>query len=398
MMGASRKQQVALLLSLALVGLQAKTQGPPGASMPPPEVTVCRVETTTVPVAYEYVGITQASKTVELRARIQGFIQSRNFNDGAYVKEGDLLFSIDPRSFEADLEIAAAQVDQAESRLHLAEQEVKRMQSVRQPGAITQSDLDVRLSEQANANAALKLARAQLAKAKLEVSYTKVVAPFTGYVEKALKEEGSLVDSGQNSLLTIMQQVDPLYVSFQVSESDFLAWKHEEKEGRQVLVGNMSKPSVSIMLLDGTPFSNEGILDFENTHLDLKTGTVELRATFENGEKTLKPGQFVKVRVAGWERPDSLVTPRRSVSQSPQGAYVYIVTQENKVEMRIVKTGPWAGENWVILEGLKEGEQVIVEGLTKVHTGMTITVAQPADKTQRSDSVVSDTAEVTPQS
>lgn len=370
---------VVAMLVTGIAFAAAYAQGPPGGKMPPPRVALATVEAKTVPVTYAYVGMTRPSRTVEVRARVQGFLESREFQEGAYLEEGVRLFTIDPRSFEADREIAAAQVEQAESRLHLAEQEVTRLQSVTQPGAITQRDLDQKIAERQSASAALRLAKAQLAKADLELSYTKVEAPLTGYVGKALKETGSLVDAGQNSLLTVMQQVDPIYVAFKVTESDYLTWKHEEKEGRLKRIHGGDDMEITITLLDGTPFDNKGLLDFEDIDLDPKTGTVELRATFENTERSLKPGQFVQVVVNGWERPDSLVVPQRAVGQSPQGAYVYVVDGENKVESRPVTTGAWSGSDWVILDGLKEGEQVIVEGLTKVRPGAEVTVAGPDD-------------------
>ena len=366
-----------VLLLAGLVAHTVEAQGPPGRELPPPQVTLGTVEIKTVDVAYEYVGMTQASKTVEVRARVQGFLETRDFLEGAYLKEGTRLFTIDPRSFKADREIAAAQVEQAESRLRLAEQEVKRMQSVRQPGAITQSDLDQKIAEQSSALAALRLAKAQLSKADLELSYATVTAPLTGFIGKAQKEIGSLVDANQNSLLTIMQQVDPLYVSFQVSESDFLTWKREEKSGQLVLAQGEKAPRVEMTLLDGGTFEHAGLLDFENVGLNTQTGTVELRATFKNEGNVLKPGQFVKVHLKGWQRPNAMTVPQRAVSQSPEGAYVYVVGSDSKAERRTVKAGAWAGQDWVVLDGLKEGEQVIVEGLTKVRPGSPV-VSAPA--------------------
>jgi len=369
-----------VLLLAGLVAHTVEAQGPRGLAVPPPQVTLGTVEIKTVPVVYEYVGMTQASKTVEVRARVQGFIETRDFLEGAYLKEGARLFTIDSRSFKADREIAAAQVEQAESRLRLAEQEVKRMQSVKQPGAIAQSDLDQRIAEQSSALAALRLAKAQLSKADLELSYATVTAPLTGFVGKAQKEIGSLVDGNQNSLLTVMQQVDPLYVSFQVSESDFLTWRREEKSGQLVLVQGERAPHVGITLLDGSPFENEGLLDFENVNLNTQTGTVELRATFKNEGNVLKPGQFVNVYLKGWQRPNTMAVPQRAVSQSPEGAYIYVVGSDSKAERRTIKVGTWAGQDWVVLDGLKEGEKVIVEGLTKVRPGSPV-VPVPASGT-----------------
>ena len=367
---------IVMVIAAGAPGTEA--QGPPGRNLPPPEVTLAPVELKTVPVTYEYVGLTQASKTVEVRARVQGFLETRDFQEGAYLNEGDRLFTIDPRSLKADREIAAAQVEQAEARLRLAEQEVKRLQSVTQPGAITQSDLDQKLAEQSTAAAALRLARAQLAKADLELGYTTVAAPLTGFVAKALKEIGSLVDSGQNSLLTVMQQVDPLYVSFQVTESDYLTWKREARNGQLVLPPELKTPEVQITLADGTPFDAVGALDFENVIFNTQTGQVEMRATFKNENRSLKPGQFAKVHLQGWQRPNALTVPQRAVGESPEGPYVYVVGGDNKAERRLVKLGTWAGDDWIVQDGLKEGERVIIEGLTKVRPGGVISTAPPA--------------------
>ena len=207
--------------------------GPPGAGgpPPPPAVSVITVEPQTLPVWFEYIGVTEASKVVEIRSRIQGFLESRDFEEGTRVDEGSRLFGIDRLPFEADVEVANAEVAQAETRLRLAEQEVKRLQSVTVPGAIAASDVDKQMAEQADAAAALRLAKAQLAKADLELGYTSISAPLDGYIGKALKEIGSLVDAGQNSLLAVMSQVDPMYASFRVSEREYLAWRNAASNG-----------------------------------------------------------------------------------------------------------------------------------------------------------------------
>ncbi len=346
-------------------------------AMPPPQVAVASAVTKTVAVSYEYVGTTAASKVVEIRARVQGFLDTRDFQEGSYLKEGTRLFTIDARSFKADREIAAAQVEEAAARLKLAEQELKRLQSVNKPGAVAQADLDQKASERTSAQAALQLAKAQLAKADLELSYTTIAAPLTGYIGKTMKEIGSLVDGNLNSLLAVMEQVNPIYVSFQVSENDFLAWKRAEKEGELQLADGVKAPYVEITLLDGTAYEHQGALDFENVGLDTQTGTVELRATFKNDARTLKPGQFVKVRLNGWQRPNALTVPQRAVGQSPEGAYVYVVGADSKAERRTVTVGPWSGVDWIILDGLKEGEQVIVEGLTKIRPGSEVVIGSP---------------------
>lgn len=352
-------------------------QGPPGGKKTPPQVGLAPAVVKTVPVSFEYVGLTEASKTVEVRARIQGFLDTREFQDGAFLEEGARLFSIDPRPFEADRDVAAAQVAQAEARLRLAEQELARLKAVRTPGAVAAADVDQREAEAAGAAASLRLAKAQLKKTELNLDYTKVDAPLTGFIGKAEKEAGSYVDSAQNSLLAVMWQVDPLYVTFKVSETDFLLWRRGEKEGALTLAGGRTVPDVAITLLDGTPFGGSGVLDYENTGVDTQTGTVELRATFKNGDRALKPGQFVKVRLSGWERPNVLTVPLRAVGQTPKGPVVFVVGPDSKAQERVVKTGEWAGDDWIILEGLEAGDQVIVEGLTKVREGAEVSTGPP---------------------
>jgi membrane fusion protein (multidrug efflux system) len=366
----------AFVLALALSCLAAAQ--PPG-EMPPPEVQVVTVEAQSLPVSFEYVGVTEASKTVEVRSRVRGFVEARAFDEGAEVAAGESLFTIGQRSFQADLDIAAAQVEQAESRLRLADQEVRRLQSVTEPGAIAQSDLDQRIAEQSNAAASLRLARAQLAKAELELGYTKVESPLDGYIGKALKEIGSFVDESQNSLLAIVWQVDPIYVSFQVSEREYLALRTQTEAG-ELTLQNAEPPHVAVTLLDGTELPQRGQIDFESAVVDIQTGTVEMRAVLENPNgngRALKPGQFVKASLRGWVRPNVLAVPQRAVGQGPQGAFLYVVDAQGKAEYRIVTPGPWSGDNWIIDNGLQPGERVIVEGLIKVQPGIPVTVVVP---------------------
>lgn len=365
------------LMLLMLGAGPIATAQPPHGAPPPPEVSVLTVSPATVPVSFSYVGVTEASKVVEVRSRIQGFLETRDFEEGAWIEAGTRLFTVDARSFEADLQVAQAQVEQAESRVHLAEQEVKRLRSVTVPGAIAESDLDKQVAEVNNATALLRLAKAQLAKAQLELGYTKIDAPLTGFIDKAEKEIGSLVDAGQNSLLTRMRQVDPMYVSFSVSEREFLAMRDAEARG-ELVVADGAEPYLEITLLDGKPYKLQGKLNFESSQVDINTGTVELRGDFQNPDQFLKPGQFVKARIGGWIRPNTITVPQRAVSQSPQGAYVYVVGPENKAELRIITPGEWVGKDWIVQSGLKEGEQVVVEGITKVQPGIVV-VPMPAD-------------------
>lgn len=346
----------------------------PGGPPPPPQVTFVVVEARSMPVSFDFVGVTEASKVVEVRARVRGFLETREFEEGAMIEEGTRLFLIDPKPFEADMEIAKARVAQAETRLTLAEKDVARLKSVTLPGAIAQSDLDKQLAEQSDAAAALSLAKAELAKAELELGYTQVSAPLTGFIGKAEKEIGSLVDLGTSGLLAVMHQVDPIYVSYQMTERDYLEWRSLEAEGGYT-VSDGEGPYLEITLLDGTTYPLRGKLDFESTTVDTSMGSVELRATFDNPERKLKPGQFVRAHMRGYLRPNAIAIPQRAVSESPQGSYVYVLKEDNTAELRIIEPGSWSGADWIIESGLAAGEKVIVDGVTKVQPGTAVTPA-----------------------
>lgn len=365
-----RKQYVMVLFSLCMAAWASAQGGPGMAPPPPPEVNYVEVQPRTVPLTFSFVGVTAPSKTVEVRARVRGFIESRDFVEGALVAPGDPLFTIDARPYEADRQVAQAQVEQAEARLRLAEQELKRLGDVAVPGAVAGTDIDRQQAERAAAAASLRLAKANLAKAELELSYTKVSAPIAGFIGKAEKELGALVDESQNSLLATVQQVDPIYVSVRVSERDFLAWRAAEAAGAQGLAGGA--PHMELTFEDGSVWPGEGKLNFEAAALDPSTGSVEIRAEFANPERKIKPGQFVTASLHGWQRMGALAVPQRAVGQAPQGSYVYVLAAQNVAEMRMVTPGPWSGSDWIIEQGIAAGDKVLVDGTIKVRPGAAV--------------------------
>jgi len=347
---------------------------PPDGPPPPPEVSYVTVTARDIPVSFNFVGVTEASRMVEVRSRVRGFLEARDYVEGSFIERGTRLFLVDPRPFEADLEIAKARVAQAQARLTLAEQEVARLNSVSVPGAIALSDLDKQLAEKTNAAAALNLVKAELAKAQLELGYTAIEAPLTGFVGKAQKEIGSLVDEGANGLLTVMHQVDPIYVSYRMTERDYLEWHRLKASGGYVLNGR-EEPFLTITLLDGTEYGLRGTIDYENAEVDTATGSVELRATFDNPERQLKPGQFVRARMAGYTRPGAIAIPQRAVSESPQGSFVYVIADGNVAAQRFIEPGDWSGHDWIVESGLAVGERVIVDGLIGVQPGIAVAPA-----------------------
>lgn len=341
--------------------------------MPAPEVSVQTVTPVTAPGNYEFIAQTAASRTVEIRARVQGFLLKRHFEEGGHVNEGDMLFTIDPRSFEANVQIARAQLAQAKAQLALAESNLVRVKEGVEKGGIAQADLDRAQAQRDQSVAEVKLSEARVVNAELELSYTKIVSPVSGTIGRAEKQEGALVDSGANSLLATSQQVDPIYVNFNVSERDVLKWRSDVATGRIKLVSEKHLPT-QITLSDGTVFESPGSINFVDVKVDPDTGTAMIRAEFPNPKLRLMPGQFVKLKILGVERPNVLTVPQEAVLNTPNGTFVLMVDADGKAERRPVTLGDWLGSDWVVDAGIKAGERVIVDNLQKVQPGMPVRI------------------------
>ncbi len=364
--------------------LAACKRGAPAAppAAPPPAVGVVTVAASRAPVSYDFVAQTEASKTVEVRARVQGFLLRWLFEEGGRVKEGDLLFEIDPRSFEADLEIARAKLNQGEAQRFLAETTLQRLEQVAELGAVNPREMDEAQANLLNAKAAVRLAQGELANAELNMSYTKVHSPLNGRIGRAQKEQGSLVDAGSNSLLATVIQDDPIYVYFPIPEREILRWKEDVASGR--IVGpEPGKVPVAVTLADGTKYPHTGIINFIDVRTDPLTGTAAVRAALPNAGGVLQPGQSVKASILGWERVDAITVPQRAVVQMPMGPMVMVVGQKDTVEPRPVTLGNWFNDTWIIESGLKPGERVVVDGLLLARPGAVVR-PEPAKPQQAS--------------
>lgn len=365
-----------VMLILAAAGCDKKSTARP--TPPPAEVSVETLTASTVPVEYEFLGQTQASRSIEVRARVQGFLIKQAFKDGQWVKEGELLYEIDPRQFKADVDVAQARVAQAAARFEKAERDVARLTRLIEADAGQQKNLDDAKTESLQAKAEEANAQALLANAQLQLSYTIIKAPASGRVGVSARREGALVDPGQNSYLTTVVQSDPLFVNFTISEREMLGWREEVHAGRVVLPSD-GKLTVRLTLIDGSRYPFEGTMDFFDTGIDVMTGTIKVRAEFKNpteivkhnGEEreSLLPGSFVKARIVGWVRPESLTVPQRAVLQSPTGPMVLVVDKEGKVIVQPVTLGGWNGDRWHVTKGLSPGERIVVDGVQKAHPG-----------------------------
>lgn len=374
----------ALLLMAIIAGCEKPAGGPPGmppGGMPPAPVSVITVEPRDVPVRYEYVAQTAGYREVEVRARVTGILQKRNFQEGAAVRRGQSLFVIDPAPFQVALAKAEADLAAVEARLAQAKREVARLKPVLEAKAISQKELDDSTSAEQVADAEVKSARARVNEARLNLSYTRVESPIAGIASRAVVSEGALV-SGPDVLLTTVTQTDPMYVIFGVPDREFLSLRRDVDQGRLRLPTG-GRFQARVKLADGTLYDGLGAVNFSDVRVNTQTGTSESRAEFSNKNNRLRAGEFVRIVLEGASRPDAIVIPQRAVLESPKGKFVYVVNAQSQAEPRPVEVGEWADDGWVIHGGLKPGERVIVDGVLKIGPGAPVQVGaadKPADK------------------
>ena len=369
---------LAASLSLLLVACGPSAGGPGGGhgGMPPALVSVVTVEPKTLPVSYEYTGQTLGSREIEVRARVTGILLTRNFTEGGPVAKGQSLFTIDPAPFQAAAARAEADVAGAEARLAQAKKNAARLKPLYAEKAVSQKEYDDATSAETIAEADLKAAKARLTEAQLNLLYTKVESPAAGIAGRAQRSEGSLV-SGPDVLLTTVSQVDPIWVSFGISDNDQLRINSDRASGRLQLPKGGAF-DVTVKLADGSVFPQTGKLNFSDVRVSGQTGTSETRAEIPNPKGVLRPGQFVRVTLKGAVRPDAITVPQRAVLEGPQGKFVYLLGEGNKAEARPVQVGDWYGEDWIIAGGLKPGDKVIVDGVARIfQPGAPVQVGEP---------------------
>ncbi len=355
-----------------LAGCQQQAAAPPAA--PIPDVAVITVTTQTVPDEPEFIGETESSRPVEIRPQVTGLVKERLFQEGRDVKMGDLLYQIDPVPFQAAAASAKAMVAQAEARLVQAKQNHARVKPLLAEQAVSQKDVDDAVAEELAAKAALESAKAQLVKAQFDLDNTRITAPIAGLIERTRVYEGRLV-SAQTDLLTIIHQVDPMYVTVSVPEP-FLLKRLRERTLKRVQGAGVYELRGVLTFVDGTVYPEEGRLDLLDVGLSTATGTRDVRVVFPNpergvvpGERALMPGQFVKVRFTGSVRTGVVLVPQRAVQVGPEGPAVYVIGEGEKAELRTVQATSWLDGQWLIEAGLDQGERVVVTGLQTVMPG-----------------------------
>jgi membrane fusion protein (multidrug efflux system) len=367
--------RIALPLALALLAAGCQPAGGP-PPFPPPVVSVMTVETRDVPVAYEYVAQTAGYREVEVRARVNGILLKRNYAEGAVVKKGDSLYTIDPEPFRVAYARTEADLAVAEARLARARREAARLRPVLESKAISQKELDDAVSSEQIAEAEVKSVRARLNEARLNLEYTRVESPITGTTSRSVASEGTLV-SGPGVLLTTVTQTNPMYVIFGIPDRERLAMRRNVESGR-LKIPDGGRFQVTVKLADGSLYATPGVLNFADVRVNAQTGTSEARAEIANPGGLLRPGEFARVVLAGAVRPGAIVIPQRAVLESPKGKFAYIVNAESKAEPRPLDVGDWTRDGWVINAGLKSGDRVIVDGVLKIGPGAPVKIADDA--------------------
>jgi len=339
---------------------------------PPPEVLVTEVVKRDVPVYGEWVGTLDGFINAQIRAKVQGYLQSKLYREGTLVKEGDVLFQLDPRQYQAALDQAKADVAQREAILVRSQQNVARYRPLVAKGAVSKKELDDAIQSAEANRANVDAARAALDNAKLNLEWTTVRSPITGIAGIAQAQVGDLI--APSTLMTTVSQVDPIKVYFPVSEQEYLQFTARNPTPSDGELRNT--PSLQLFLADGKAYDHPGEVSAVNREVAVQTGSIQVQAVFPNHDNVLRPGGYAKVRAVVDVRTNAAVVPQRAV-QEVQGKYqVAIVGKDDVVEIRSVKVGPKSGEEWVIDEGVQPGERVVTEGLQKVRGGMKV-VAKP---------------------
>jgi membrane fusion protein (multidrug efflux system) len=351
---------------------------------PPPEVVIYKVQSEDTPVASEFVAKTASSRKVEIRSRVEGFLEKRLYTEGTMVEEGQPLFQMDSKPFESKLNAAKAELAQQMARLDTAEANLKRVRPLAKKNAVAQKELDDATGNYRTAAAAVEVAKSNVVQAELDLGYTHIKSPVAGISSFAVQQEGAYVGFGSGSLLTYVAQIEPMWVEFSISENQLLRKRKAEKEGlirfpggsdiEEGMAGRSGAPdfTVDLVLADGSAYPHTGSITFADASISEETGTFLIRAEIANTEGLLRPGQFVRAYIRGGVRPNAIRVPKKAVQQGAKGSFVWVINTESKAEFRPVVPGPWQDDLWFINSGLHDGDQVVVEGASKLRAGVPV--------------------------
>ena len=345
----------------------ANAQAPAGGK-PPTEVAVIKVAPERVAISNELPGRLEATRVAEVRARVPGIVLERVFKEGSDVKAGQVLFRIDPGPYQATLNSTQAAIAKAEANLAQANSKLQRYKPLVETKAISQQEYDEVMTTQKQAAADLEAAKAARDTAKLNLGYATVKAPISGRIGRALVTEGALVGQGEATPLAQIQQLDPIYATLTQSTAEFLRLQQALASGKLKSLGK-DQAKVTLLMEDGSTYPHTGKLLFSDLNVDQSSGSVSLRAEFPNPQRLLLPGMFVRARLEQAVTDNAILVPQQAVQRTPAGATVLVVGEDGKVRSQPIQTTSAQGNNWIVSEGLKAGDVVIVEGLQKAKPG-----------------------------
>jgi len=358
------------LLGLAALpgcGKKAATQAP---AAPPPEVAVVTLAPRRIELSTELPGRTTAYRVAEVRPQVSGIILKRLFTEGGEVKAGEQLYQIDPAPYQASFDSAKAAVARSEAALNVAKLLAERRQRLAAANAISRQELDDANASHDQAKADLASAKAALEAARINLAYTEVLSPISGRIGRSSVTEGALVTSNQTVPLATVHQLDPIYVDVTQSSLELLRLRRDVATGK-LKQANNDEAAVTLVLEDGTEYPEAGKLQFSEVAVDPGTGSVTLRAVFPNPRRELLPGMFVRATVKEGTKEEAILVPQRGVTRNQKGEPTALVVGEaNKVELRVLKAERAIGDSWLVTDGVKAGDRVIVEGLQKIRPGM----------------------------
>lgn len=331
----------------------------------------------TIPAVFSFVGFTQSSHEVEIRARVEGYLETVDFKEGSFVKEGDLLYTLDKKPFEAAVQNAKGDLAKQKAILWNAKKSLERLEPLFEQKAASRKDLDSATADDLRAKAELQSAKARLIQAQINLNYTTIKSPISGLAADTHYKPGALITPGANALLTTISIVDPIWVYFSVSENERLKLKKEEKENQLIIPEDDLE--IQLVLADGSIFPQKGKVNFASPSIDQKTGTMSVRASLPNPNSTLMPGQFVRINVLGALRQNAIVIPQKAVLEGKNGMFVYVAI-DGKAAIRNLEVGDWYENGWIIKSGLKDGDLVIVEGVNKLSPGTLLNILKTDNK------------------
>jgi len=371
----NRARLLAAAVPAAVLVLSACGKEEAAPQRPPPVVSVMVLKAQTIPMSPTFVAQTESSRQVDIVARVSGYLDRIAYAEGQLVKEGELLFQIDPRPFQAQLQSAEGELLAQKARLTTAAATLRRVAPLVKQDALPLSDLDKAQGEYESANAAVFSANARVTEAKLNLGYASIRSPVSGVASRSLQRQGAFINAqGENAKLTYVATLDPMWVNFSVSQNQLAKWRDMVKKGQLVLPQNLDY-RIEIVLSDGAVYGERGRTNFADPSFDKDTGTFLVRSELPNPKHDLRPGMFVTARVLGATQPNAIVIPQLAVQQGSNGHFAFVVNDKGVAEIRQVLLGDYQGaKDVVVLGGLRDGDQLIVDGALKVVAGQPVKI------------------------